>query len=312
MHSLFEGTNFDFMGRQKLATWFSGITMVLSFVAIFGMGLNLGVDFTGGYTMELAYQESPDLPTIRTALETAELGDTLVQNFGTAKSVLVRIAPQEGLAANTISQTVLTALKTTSDSSISVRSVDFVGPQVGEELREKGGLSILIALGAIAVYVWMRYEKKFAVGAILATVHDIIVTIGFFALFGIEFNLTVLAALLAVIGYSLNDTIVVYDRIRENFRKIRDASPEQVMNDAINQTLSRTLITSGTTLMVVVSMLLLGGPTIHGFALALLIGIGYGTYSSIFVASMTVKAMGISREDLLPVEKEGTELDSLP
>jgi preprotein translocase subunit SecF len=312
MRRLFDDSHFDFMGQQKAAILFSGLMMLVSFIAIFGMGLNLGVDFTGGYTVELGYQGGADLNKVRTTLQAAELGDTLVQNFGSADSVLVRIAPRDGVSADTVSKSVLAALKSTSDAPISVRRVDYVGPQVGAELREKGGLAVLAALGAIAVYVWLRYEKKFALGAILATAHDAIITVGFFALFRIEFDLTVLAAILAVIGYSLNDTIVVFDRIREGFRTLRDASVVQVMNDAINQTLSRTLITSGTTLMVVVCLLLFGGRTIHGFALALLIGISYGTYSSIFVASMAVKVMGISREDLLPVEKEGHDIDRLP
>jgi preprotein translocase subunit SecF len=312
MRSLFQETHFQFMGRQKAAMLFSGAMMVLSLFAIFGIGLKLGVDFTGGYTIELGYQGSADLNKVRASLDAADLGDTQVQSFGSADSVLVRIAPRQGISGDTLSTSVLEALQSTSDKPINVRRVDYVGPQVGEELREKGGLAVLAALGAIAAYVWLRYEKKFAVGAILATAHDVIVTVGWFALFGIEFDLTVLAAVLAVIGYSLNDTIVVFDRIREGFRKVRDASVEQVMNDAINQTLSRTLLTSGTTLIVVVCLLLLGGPTVHGFALALLVGITYGTYSSIFVASMAVKVMGISREDLIPVEKEGLDLDSLP
>ena len=296
------------MGRERLAVAISVGMIVLSLVAIFGRGLNLGVDFTGGYTLELGYEKAVDLNEVRTRLENAQIEGAQVQNFGSSTDVLLRIAPEADVTSSALSTEVLAALKPTSDQPITVRRVDFVGPQVGEELREKGGMAILVALAAIVVYIWFRYEKKFAVGAVLATVHDVIVTVGFFALFQVEFDLTVLAAILAIIGYSLNDTIVVFDRIRENFRITRDGTPHSVMNDAINQTLSRTIITSGTTVMVVVSLLLLGGQVIHGFALAMLIGIVYGTYSSIFVASMIVKAMGITKTDLMPVAKEGAEV----
>ncbi len=308
MRNLFEKTNFDFMGRERLAVAISVGMIVLSLVAIVGRGLNLGVDFTGGYTIELGYEKAVDLNEIRTRLESAHIEGAQVQNFGSSTDVLLRLAPKAGVTSATLSTEVLAALKPTSDQPITVRRVEYVGPQVGEELREKGGLAILVALAAIVVYIWFRYEKKFAVGAVLATVHDVIVTVGFFALFQFEFDLTVLAAILAIIGYSLNDTIVVFDRIRENFRTTRDGTPQSVMNDAINQTLSRTIITSGTTVMVVVSLLLLGGQVIQGFALAMLIGIVYGTYSSIFVASMLVKGMGICKADLMPVVKEGAEV----
>ena len=309
MRNLFGKTSFDFMGRERLSVAFSVGMIVLSLVAIFGRGLNLGVDFTGGYTLELGYEKAVDLHEVRTRLETAQIEGAQVQNFGSSTDVLLRIAPEAGVKSSTLSSEVLAALKPTSDQPITVRRVEFVGPQVGEELREKGGMAILVALAAIVVYIWFRYEKKFAVGAVLATVHDVIVTVGYFALFQVEFDLTVLAAILAIIGYSLNDTIVVFDRIRENFRTSRDGTPQSIMNDAINQTLSRTIITSGTTVMVVISLLLLGGQVIHGFALAMLIGIVYGTYSSIFVASMIVKAMGITKADLMPVAKEGADME---
>jgi len=204
---------------------------------------------------------------------------------------------------------VLQSAAEASGSDVTMRRVEFVGPQVGEELREKGGIAVLTALFGIIVYVWFRFEKKFSVGSVLALVHDVVITVGFFALFQIEFDLTILAAILAVIGYSLNDTIVVFDRIRENFRLMRDGTPAQIMNSSINQTLSRTVITSGTTLLVLLSLFFFGGKIIHGFSLALLVGIVIGTYSSIFVASLTVLRLGITREDLMPVEKEGADLD---
>ena len=309
MRNVFEKTSFDFMGRERLAVAITIGMILLSLVAIFGRGLNLGVDFTGGYTLELGYEQAVDLNEVRSRLESAHIDGAQVQNFGSSTDVLLRIAPEAGATSASLSTEVLGALKSTSDQPITVRRVEFVGPQVGEELREKGGMAILVALAAIVVYIWFRYEKKFALGAVLATVHDVIVTVGFFALFQIEFDLTVLAAILAIIGYSLNDTIVVFDRIRENFRTTRNGTPQAIMNDAINQTLSRTIITSGTTVMVVISLLLLGGQVIHGFALAMLIGIVYGTYSSIFVASMIVKGMGITKADLMPVEQEGADLE---
>ena len=219
----------------------------------------------------------------------------------------------DGVAADAaLSTEVERVLRAASESAIEMRRVEFVGPQVGEELREKGGLAVLSALFAIVVYIWFRFEKKFSVGSVAALVHDVSITVGVFALLQIEFDLTVLAALLAVIGYSLNDTIVVFDRIRENFRTMRSGTPLEIMNTSINQTLTRTVITSGTTLLVVLSLFIFGGKIISGFSLALLIGIVVGTYSSIFVASMLVLHLGITREDLMPVEKEGAELDAIP
>jgi len=222
------------------------------------------------------------------------------------------MAPIEGANSADVSTEVLNVLQSAAEASgsdVTMRRVEFVGPQVGEELREKGGIAVLTALFGIIVYVWFRFEKKFSVGSVLALVHDVVITVGFFALFQIEFDLTILAAILAVIGYSLNDTIVVFDRIRENFRLMRDGTPAQIMNSSINQTLSRTVITSGTTLLVLLSLFFFGGKIIHGFSLALLVGIVIGTYSSIFVASLTVLRLGITREDLMPVEKEGADLD---
>ena len=222
------------------------------------------------------------------------------------------MAPKEGFTGASVSTEVLRVLAQASESEVTMRRVEFVGPQVGEELREKGGLAVLAALFGIVLYIWFRFEKKFSVGSVLALVHDVLITVGFFALFQIEFDLTILAAILAVIGYSLNDTIVVFDRIRENFVLMRSGTPAEVMNQSINQTLSRTVITSFTTLLVLTSLFIFGGQIIHGFALALILGVLIGTYSSIFVASIAVLRLGITKEDLMPVEKEGAEIDSMP
>lgn len=313
MRTLLGESRFDFMGRRNIAFVISGVVLTISVLAILLRGLNLGIDFTGGYTIEVGYTQAPDLDQVRDTLAAAELPDAIVQTFGTSTDVLIRMGPTENSSNDAeISDAVLETLASTSDDPIDMRRVEFVGPQVGEELREKGGLAILFSLVAIVIYIWFRFEKKFSVGSVFALVHDVVVTVGLFALFQIEFDLTVLAAILAVIGYSLNDTIVVFDRIRENFRAMRRGTPAEVINISINQTLTRTVITSGTTLLVLLSLFFLGGAIIHGFALALLVGVVVGTYSSIFVASLTVLLLGITRDDLMPVEKEGAELDSIP
>ena len=304
--------NYDFMGRVSFAYIVSGSLLTIAILAIAIRGLSFGVDFTGGYTIEVGYEQAPDLNVIRSALETAEFPDSVVQTFGTSTDVLIRMAAMEGSSSAEVSNEVLSVLSDAADSDVSMRRVEFVGPQVGEELREKGGIAVLTALFGIIVYVWFRFEKKFSIGSVLALVHDVIITVGFFALFQIEFDLTILAAILAVIGYSLNDTIVVFDRIRENFKLMRTGTPAEVMNDSINQTLSRTIITSGTTMLVLLSLFFLGGKIIHGFSLALLVGIFIGTYSSIFVASLAVLKLGLTKEDLMPVEKEGADIDAMP
>ena len=312
MRSFINNTNFDFMGRYKLALIVSGFLLAVSVISIAVRGLNFGVDFTGGYTIEVGYEQAPDLNVIRAALATADLPDSQVQTFGSSTEVLIRMAPKEGFTGASVSTEVLRVLAQASESEVTMRRVEFVGPQVGEELREKGGLAVLAALFGIVLYIWFRFEKKFSVGSVLALVHDVLITVGFFALFQVEFDLTILAAILAVIGYSLNDTIVVFDRIRENFVLMRSGTPAEVMNQSINQTLSRTVITSFTTLLVLTSLFIFGGQIIHGFALALIIGVLIGTYSSIFVASIAVLRLGITKEDLMPVEKEGAEIDSMP
>jgi len=312
MRNLIKNSSIDFIGRQREAMILSSALIVISLLAILIRGMNLGVDFTGGYTIEVGYEQAPNLETIRGAMAEAEMPDSQVQTFGKSTDVLIRMAPREDLSSADVSTEVLRVLDSVSDSPISIRRVEFVGPQVGEELREKGGIAVLTALFFIVVYIWFRFEKKFSVGSVLALVHDVIITVGIFALFQIEFDLTILAAILAVIGYSLNDTIVVFDRIRENFLLLRSETPSEVMNVSINQTLSRTVITSLTTLLVLFSLFLFGGKIINGFALALIIGVVVGTYSSIFVASVSVLRLGITKEDLMPVEKEGADLESTP
>ena len=313
MRNLISDTNIDFMGRSRLALIVSGSVLAVALLAILFRGLNFGIDFTGGYTIEVGYEQAADLDAIREALAIDEFADAQVQTFGTSTDVLIRLAPREGLEGAQVSDEVLKVLGAASGSGgVEMRRVEFVGPQVGEQLREKGGLALLTALFGIVVYIWFRFEKKFSVGSVLALVHDVTITVGIFALLQIEFDLTVLAALLAVIGYSLNDTIVVFDRIRENFLAMRSGTPAEVMNTSINQTLTRTVITSGTTLLVLLSLFFFGGEIIKGFSTALLIGIVVGTYSSVFVASLIVLRLGITREDLMPVEKEGADLDAIP
>lgn len=303
-------TNFDFMGRRKLAIIFSMALIVISIGSLIIRGLNFGLDFTGGTLIEVSYPEAVDLAKVRKALEVAGYGDAIVQHFGTSRDVLVRIAPREGLTSAAVGDGVLKVLRET--GKVDMRRQEYVGPQVGEELRDDGGLAMLIALGFIMVYVMARFEWRFAVGSIAALIHDVIITLGCFSLFQWDFDLTVMAAVLAVIGYSLNDTIVVFDRIRENFRKLRKKTSVEVINISLNQTLSRTLMTSLTTLLVVGAMFVLGGELIHSFSIALLIGIVVGTYSSIYVASSAVLALKISGAHLIPVEKEGADQKSLP
>jgi preprotein translocase subunit SecF len=311
MHILDKGTHIDFMGKRKLAVAFSLTLILISLVLLFTRGLSFGIDFTGGTLIEVAYPDAVELGGIRDVLQEAGFSDIQVQHFGTARDVLIRIAPRANTASAKLSEDVMTALKG-ADSAVEKRRVEFVGPQVGGELTEQGGLAVLYSLIGILIYVAMRFEYRFSLGAVAALIHDVIITLGVFSLFQVEFDLTVLAAILAVIGYSLNDTIVVFDRIRENFRKMRKGSPTQIMNASINQTLSRTLMTSGTTMLVLVALFLLGGEIIHSFALALIVGVFVGTYSSIFVAGALSLALGVSKADLMAVDKEGKEVDQTP
>ena len=304
-------TNIDFMGKRKLAFTFSAVLVLLSIIFFFARGLNYGIDFTGGTIVEVGYTQAADLSRVRSVLIQSEFNDAIVQYYGSSTDVLVRIPPHEGLNSADISNKLIELLSTTGDS-IEIRRVEFVGPQVGDELKEDGGLAMIYALLGILIYVALRFQTKFSVGAIAALAHDVIITVGFFALTQMNFDLTVLAAILAVIGYSLNDTIVVFDRIRENFHNLRKATPVEVMNVSLNQTLSRTIMTGVTTLLVLLALFFLGGETLHGFSLALILGILIGTYSSIYVASPVALALGVSKLDLMPVVKEGAEVDNRP
>jgi len=303
-------TNIGFMGQRKLAMVFSSALIIISLLSLVFRGMEFGLDFTGGTLLEVEYPQAVELAPIRNALETAKFDGLVVQHFGSAKEVLVRVPPLENVSNAEISSSLLDVLKE-SDKGVEMRRVEFVGPQVGEELTETGGLAMLAALGCILVYVALRFEYRFALGSVAALAHDVIVVLGMFSIFGLEFDLTVLAAILAVIGYSLNDTIVVFDRIRENFRKMRKGTSVEVIDGSLNQTLARTLVTSFTTLLVLIALFLFGGELIHGFATALLMGVVIGTYSSIYVASSVLVAMGVSKEDLTPVKAEGAEQEEI-
>jgi len=300
--------NFDFMALRKPAMLLSVALLLISIVSLFTLKLNVGIDFTGGSIIEVGYLQAVELEPIRQALESEGFGDAIVQHFGSASEVLIRLVPKGDKDKAELSSQIIGLLEASSATDIDVRRVDFVGPQVGEELTEDGGLAVLYALIAILIYVAFRFEYRFSLGAVAALIHDVTITLGVFSLLQLDFDLSVLAAILAVIGYSLNDTIVVFDRVRENFRKIRKKTSIEVVNTSINQTISRTLMTSFTTLLVLLSLFFLGGEVIHAFALALIIGVLVGTYSSIYVATTSVLALGISRSDLLLPEKEGEDL----
>ncbi len=299
----------DFMGLRRLAAALSIALVVLSAVSLGVRQLNLGLDFTGGALVELRYSDLVDLAAVRTQLADAGFADARVQYFGTEQDLLIRMAEQ---FQPSLGDQVAEVLQANAEGLVQLQRSEYVGAQVGEELREQGGLALLLALVVVMGYIAFRFQYKFAFGAVAALVHDVVVTLGIFSLFQFEFDLTVLAALLALIGYSLNDTIVVSDRIRENFRKVRKGSPAEVINLSLNQTIERTLITSLTTLLVLLALFFFGGETIHHFALALIIGVVVGTYSSIYVASNLLLTMGIAREDLLVPVKEGAELDDRP
>lgn len=302
----------DFLGKRKLAVVFSSLLVIASIASFIVNGMKLGIDFTGGTLVEVGYKQAPDLSVLRGALSESGFNDATVQNFGTTRDVLIRLKPDDTLSNAELSTRVLEAVNKNETEPATLRRVEFVGPQVGDELAEDGGLALLYSMFGILIYVAWRFEYKFSLGSVAALIHDVIITLGFFSLFGMEFDLTVLAAVLAVIGYSLNDTIVVYDRIRENFRKLRKGDAQEIMNTSLNQTLGRTLMTSLTTALVLVALALLGGEIIHNFALALLVGVGIGTYSSIYVASPVVLALGISKEDLMMPDKEGEFIDNMP
>ncbi len=305
-------SSIDFMGVRWYAIGVSGLLFTLSLVMLVARGLNLGVDFTGGTVIEVGYERSIDLTAVRKTLDHGGYGEAMVQNFGTTRDVLIRIAPRPGLTNAMLSDRILGILRDDAgDNRVNMRRIEFVGPQVGEELKEAGGMALIFSTLAILVYVALRFEYRMALGAIVAMFHDPIIILGLFAGTYIEFDLTVLAALLAIIGYSLNDTVVVFDRIRENFRKLRKNTPEEIINRSVNETLSRTLMTSFATLLVVVAMYLWGGSVLHGFSLALLVGIFVGTYSSIFIAAPVALSLGLDRQALMPPKKD-EEIDARP
>lgn len=294
----------DFMRWRRVAMGWSVAVFVIALLAALSLGMNFGLDFTGGTVLEVKYPQPVEIPQVRHTLAQAGFADAQAQHFGTAREVLIRIPPHGESNAAALSNQVLTALQAAEGGAeAQLARAEFVGPQVGSELVEQGGLAMLGALFGILVYVMLRFEWRLAVGTIASTVHDVVFLIGWFALFQIEFDLTVLAALLAVVGYSVNDTIVVLDRIRENFRKRRKGTVVEIMNFSINETLARTLMTSLFTLMSVIVLYFFGGSAIRGFAIAMIIGIVVGTYSSIYIASATALYLGISREDLLPRPK---------
>ncbi|MEM9102937.1 MAG: protein translocase subunit SecF [Pseudomonadota bacterium] len=302
----------EFLKWRGVAMTVSAILILASIALLATRGLNWGLDFTGGILVEVGFPQAADLPALREELQKSGFDDAVVQLFGTEKDVTVRLPAKEGQNAEEIGNAVQRVLADF-EPNIDIRRIESVGAAVGEELAEKGSLAMLIALICIMIYVTLRFEWKFALGSVLALIHDVTITLGFFSLFQVDFDLTVLAAILAVIGYSLNDTIVVFDRIRENFRLVRSGTPINIINTSLNQTLSRTLMTSLTTLLVLVALFVLGGAMIHSFAEALIVGVLVGTYSSIYVASSAAISLGVKKEDLVQVqvEKEGADQENL-
>ena len=290
----------NFLRLRKFFYVVAVALMLASVASLAVKQLNLGLDFTGGALVELNYSEAADLEAIRATLRENGWGDAVVQNFGASTDVLIRLPSDDPNLGNQVAQ----MIKTTDGSDVSVKRVEFIGPQVGEELRDQGGLGMLVAIAGILLYVSLRFQMKFAVAAILALVHDVIFTLGVFSFFGISFDLTVLAAILAVIGYSLNDTIVVFDRVRENMRLMRQTELTDIINISTTQTLGRTMATSFSTILVLLALFWFGGENIHGFATALLIGVGVGTYSSIYIAGGLLVTMKLTRDDLIPPQVE--------
>ena len=307
------------MGARKIAAAISGVLVVVSIISLVINSLEFGLDFTSGTSVRLNYADTIDMDEVNGVLQTNGYEDAVVVSFGSDRDIRIILPVDESVAvedqaaqAVEIGATIATVLSSTSDSQISLLGSDYVSAKVGEELAEQGGLGMLVALGIIMVYIAVRFQFKFSVGAVVALAHDLIITLGIFSVFSMEFNLNTLAAMLAIIGYSLNDTIVVSDRIRENFRRMRKGTPIEMVNRSLNQTLSRTLITSFTTLLVLFSILFVGGDSTQGFAIALIIGVIIGTYSSIYIASNIIIYMNVTREDLMIPVKEGADLDGLP
>ncbi|MBA6263143.1 protein translocase subunit SecF [Colwellia sp. Bg11-12] len=302
-----------FMSYRKGALIFSILLMLASVFSLATNKLNFGLDFTGGTLIEVGFEKAADLNKIREVMDNSGYPDAVVQLYGSSRDVVIRLAEREGLNVEMLGNEVLSALQEGTGQNMEMRRIEFVGGSVGDELAEQGGLAMLTALICILVYVAFRFEWRFALGSVFALFHDVLLTLGLFSVLKLEFDLTVLAAILAVIGYSLNDTIVVSDRIRENFRKLREGGPADIINISLTQTLSRTFITSITTLLVLAALFFRGGELIHGFATALLFGVFVGTYSSIYVASSVALAFGISKEDLIPevIDKEGADQEEM-
>ena len=304
-------TRFPFMATRKRWYVVSAILLLGSLVSLGVRGLNFGIDFTGGVVLELSFPQAADLEKVRGALGAAGYGEAVVQSFGTARDVLVRLLPEDDQDVNTLGQSVLAAIQGY-EPAVELRRTEVVGPQVGQELAEKGALAVLFTFLLILAYVAFRFQWKLGVGAIVGALHDPILILGMFSLTQLSFDLPALAAILAVIGYSLNDTVVVFDRLRERFLSMRKGTSEQVIDTAINETLSRTIITSGTTMITVLALLFFGGEILRGFAVALTIGIVVGTYSSIYVASAIALDLKLSARDLMPVQREKDAVDDMP
>jgi len=304
-------TSYPFMGTRRRWYLVSALVIVASLVSLGVRGLNFGIDFTGGVVMEFTFPQAANLEKVRADLSGAGFGDAAVQSFGTSRDVLVRLLPREGGDVNAVGQSVLAAIQA-GEPGVELRRTEVVGPQVGKELAEKGALAILFTFLLILGYVAIRFQWKLGVGAIVAALHDPIVILGFFSMTGMVFDLPALAAILAVIGYSLNDTVVVFDRLRERFISMRKGTSEQVIDTAVNETLSRTVMTSLTTLLTVLSLLFFGGEVLRGFSVALTIGIVVGTYSSIYIASAMALDLKLTARDLLPVQRDKDAVDDMP
>jgi preprotein translocase subunit SecF len=304
-------SHIEFLKARKLAFAISAVLVIVSLASLATRGLNFGIEFRGGVVIEAGFPESVDLPPIRAALEAAGIDRTVVQHFGSSREVTVQLMAEEGADPAGTRDRVMDVLRSV-DAAAELRRVEFVGPQVGRELAEQGGLAALFALLMILAYVSFRFQWKFSVGAVAALVHDVVITLGVFSIIQLSFDLAVLAALLAVIGYSLNDTIVIFDRIRENMLKMRRKSTEEVMDSSLNQTLSRTIMTGVTTLLVLLALYFLGGEAIAGFSIALIIGVLVGTYSSIYIASATALALKVTTVDLVPPQPKEDESGVLP
>lgn len=301
----------NFLGLRKFTFAYSIIVLIIAVVSLSIHGLNFAVDFTGGVTVQVSYPQTANLQQIRGTLSAAGYKDAIAQSYGTPREVLIRLQPKKGVSGKDTGNAVM-ALLQKDVPQVRLEQVNFVGPEVGRDLATKGTMAFVLTLVGILIYIIFRFEWRLAVGGVLATLHDVVFVVGFFSVFHLEFDLNVLAAVLAVMGYSVNDTVVVFDRIREDFRIMRKGTPIEIINLAVNQTLSRTIITSGTTLLVVIALLILGGPVLHGFSVALLVGIIVGTYSSIYIASAIALVLGVSKKDLMVRVKEEKHVDDMP